>query len=359
MAKTIYNLVKKRRASLEIQPYTAPNWVTDQGVARKLRLISKNGLPSLMYAKRLTFTVDRQLFDNELDAMQTMLCQFPKFIRNLKSLYKSEFGRECPEYVMWIEFHSDGWPHFHMDWLRRGSLPLNWIRFDGFLSRLWKLGNVHIKTINRHQDHYAFKYAFKPEGKHDSDFVSYALPRWFLDAKWTELVPVIDSDGKAAKHSDGSPLLCEKTKTFRRLRMWRPSKNFYRDAPEYKKKEPKPQNTGEFPITVRTQFDDYENKAVVVARDGDGKYIKSFVIQFSEEYGKVYHDSLINALCGESFPNKYGIIVDDSFILNKLDKNKQIEINKLWQLQEVTQQLTPQQLWNKQPLDKQPLLAPF
>lgn len=384
----------------EIQEYKAPEWVTPQGVSRKLRIISKRGLPSLFNAKRLTLTVNRDNFDDEPQALRAMLDQFPKFIRRISNAYQQQFKKEFPPYVMWIEFHADGWAHFHMDWLCRHRLDLEWWCNDadyyfskldtssgsvGLLMRAWELGHVHIKTINRKQDNYAFKYAFKPEGDTDPN-QDYSLPSWFMDYTWIDLVPAKTWDDKAkfihfrdaqgnykfdsngdpvgkfkgavvtAKDDDGKVIKVEKLRSFRRLRMWRPSQGFYTEQLE-KKPASKPPVTCELPTTVRKAFQDYARKVVVVARDVEGKYLKSAVVLLDRLAGEVQQIAYSHSLRGLTFPTVFGgIHVPSDFwghFINKNNTNELCKIQKLLNLD----QLTPQTQWATS--DNSPILVPF
>lgn len=334
------------KRALEIQSYAPPSWTTAQGVAKKLRLIKKKGLPSYMNAKRLTFTVDRNLFNDELAAMLFMDGQIRKFIENFRYAYRKCYSKNLPEFAYWFEFHADGWAHIHMDILIRHKLAVEWIGKGGILEHLWKIGNVHIKNISTHYSNYAFKYAFKPEGDLDNPENENTFPCWFMRASWVELVPVKDADGKNLLDADGNKIMTEKVKTFRRFRMWRVSSGFY-TGEKVKSKPSKKQVSCEVPRTVAVDHKNNQRKIIAVARDHLGTYVKSSVLVVSLLAGEFLDNSFMQTLNGSACPTNYGVLVDDSILSAHVDSKNIENIIKLCQLKKQNQQ-TIQQVWGRQ-----------
>ena len=67
-------------------------------------------------------------------------------------------------YAVKVEFHKNGWAHFHVVFLSRSYLP------GGLLNALWGLGRTNARRIGNQRFRYLLKYVTKGGG----------LPEWVL-----------------------------------------------------------------------------------------------------------------------------------------------------------------------------------
>jgi hypothetical protein len=170
-----------------------------------------------------------------------------------------------------LEFHADGWPHWHLLVGRKTRMSRNQLRR---LEALWGYGRTNVERVNERGFRYNFKYAFKAvqvEGE-EGEAPQFA-PDWFLDyiGKKTVSVKWTDADGIEQQATE------EKAVSFARVRFWQTSRGFYTNPPK-PASERKEQTTWIMPVAARVLWDRLNRSVQVVARDGLGRYLASATV---------------------------------------------------------------------------------
>ncbi len=166
-----------------LRAFNPVSWFHPCGIHRVLARL-KPMLPDVSGCLFLTFTVNPELFSCPKSAFCTARSKLRRvFFRLRKGLaWEGKFYRVDAPYCVKVEFHQNGWAHFHVVFLTRNFIPGELITY------LWDLGRTDVRRINERKFHYLLKYVTKGGG----------LPEW--------------------------------VEGFRRLRVWQATKGFYREV---------------------------------------------------------------------------------------------------------------------------------
>lgn len=142
------------------------NFITPIGAYKKQKLIEAKGMPDLKNGRFITLTLDRELCGDPETGYETGKRHLRQFIYELrKALGVTE--EDCPH--CWkLEFHEDGWAHWHLLFLYRQKLPYS------LVDAAWRLGRTETQRVNANRLDYLFKYVTKGGEK---------LPQYILDRK--------------------------------------------------------------------------------------------------------------------------------------------------------------------------------
>lgn len=149
-----------------LRPYIPPSWFHPRGIFKVLRRI-KPKLPDVSGKLFLTFTIDPKLFDQDPEegfkiARQKLRRMFYHLRKGAK--WDGEEYKINAAYCVKLEFHANGWAHFHVVFLTRSYVPA------GLLKKLWGLGRIDVRRINNYHFRYLLKYVTKGG----------SLPDWVL-----------------------------------------------------------------------------------------------------------------------------------------------------------------------------------
>jgi len=243
---------------VHVRQHSVPSWFTPQGVHAKLKLLEAKGLPDFGGQRFLTLTVNQKNFPDD-PKTAFLVCR-----ENIR-----RFMTKCRDAGLWtksskwcwkLEFHANGWPHWHMIVFRKKKFTYSEMRK---LTELWGFGEVHCRRIAKSEKFgYLFKYVFKGVYMEDGD-TSLSVPTWFLD-----------------HFQPGGGEI--KPESFARVRFWQTCKGFYVDpAPKVETAEPQ---SSFIPRPVREIVEERERAWVVCARDCAGNYRKSTLVTFEIPY---------------------------------------------------------------------------
>ncbi len=271
-----------RSRLVHVREYNPPTWLTKAGVAKKRKAIERKGLPSFRGWRFITLTLDRELF--EWCPLAGYLEAKDRMRRFLHACRKAGLWAEDAKWAWKMEFHSDGWPHWHL-------LVGRTRKFSGTematLGRLWGLGRTNCERVRVDDFLYSFKYAFKTAFQAEdgeSDCGANVAPAWFLDYLGSKTVTVKWKDENGVERSERAV----KPASFGRVRFWQTSKGFY-VTPGPEPKPAKEQKTWQVPCPVRVSADRLASTVQVVARDSGGTYVASSVLRLSCYSGEFWN----------------------------------------------------------------------
>lgn len=246
---------------MEVLKYSPPSWLDREGAAKKFREIKRKGIPKMHLWRFTTLTVaDRK--QHPVDALKRMKRQFRYFIRSVRARYGS--------HVRWarkLEFHDDGFPHFHV--LIEVKHKLDEEEF-GFFEKAWALGRVNHQCVGAGKYSngldaglsYIYKYCFKsPWGN--------GLPDWFADY----YVP--------ARHDKNGE--CVRPESFSRTRFWQTSQGFYTGTPPESDQEEKEPRKSYIVEPARRGMERVQNSIIVRVIDDNGKVKASKRLDFTHK----------------------------------------------------------------------------
>lgn len=144
------------------------SWFHAKGIYRLLARL-KGRLPEVGGSLFLTFTVDPSKFASPEEAF----CEAREHLRHV--FFRLRNGVEWlgkaykvdAPYCVKVEFHANGWAHFHVVLLTRRYLPGELVKC------LWGLGRTDVRRISDGKFKYLLKYVTKGGG----------LPEWVLKLK--------------------------------------------------------------------------------------------------------------------------------------------------------------------------------
>ena len=150
------------------QAHNPISWFHPKGIYRVLQRI-KYRLPNVGGSLFLTFTVDpskfgsrEEGFRNARDHLRQVFYRLRNGVEWLGKTYKVD-----SPYCVKVEFHANGWAHFHVVFLTRRYLPGELVKC------LWGLGRTDVRRISDGKFRYLLKYVSKGGG----------LPEWVLSLK--------------------------------------------------------------------------------------------------------------------------------------------------------------------------------
>lgn len=267
---------------IHVRSYNRPSWYTSIGVSRKAKLIEGKGMPDLHGWRFITLTIRRERFDSPLEAYLAASDHMRRF---LYACRKAELWSNKAKWCWKLEFHADGWPHWHLLVERKKRMTKEELNLVG---KLWGLGRKKVQMVNERDFRYNFKYAFKPalvESEDlDGDDFERCAPSWFLDHQAAKTVNVkwTDEDGNEQIDRVSKPV------TTARVRFWQTSRGFYtgrkKDLPPAKE-----QKTWTVPFTAREILDRQERTVQVIARRASGQYKESACIVLADSSEKFWN----------------------------------------------------------------------
>lgn len=151
-----------------LRAYNPISWFHDRGIHRVLARLRPR-LPDVGRCLFLTFTTNPALYSCPSTAFDHARDRLRRVFYALRRGVDWEGKRyviDAP-YAIKVEFHRNGWAHFHVIFLCKRYVPAP------LITALWGLGRTDVRRINNHDFHYLLKYVTKGG----------ALPAWVLSRK--------------------------------------------------------------------------------------------------------------------------------------------------------------------------------
>lgn len=180
-----------------LRAYNPISWFHPKGIYRVLARLTPR-LPDVAGCLFLTFTVNPLLYANPstaFDHSRDRLRRVFHLLRKGVPWNGKTYLIDAP-YCVKIEFHRNGWAHFHVIFLTRRYVP------GELLTVLWGLGRTDVRRINNHRFHYLLKYVTKGGG----------LPEWVLGRNRLRVFQPSEGFCRAEPEQD-SPQPAEPSKT--------------------------------------------------------------------------------------------------------------------------------------------------
>ena len=149
-----------------LREYIPASWFHARGIYKVLARLTPR-LPDVGGDLFLTFTVNPMLYSSPSAAFDHARDKLRRVFHKLRRGVIWEGKRyviDAP-YAIKVEFHLNGWAHFHAVFLTRRFIP------GALLNHLWGLGRTNVKRISNDEFRYLLKYVTKGGG----------LPDWVLD----------------------------------------------------------------------------------------------------------------------------------------------------------------------------------
>lgn len=149
----------------DIRPFIPASWFHEQGIFKVLRRLEPR-LPEVGGKLFLTFTTDPKLFKDAESGFECGRERLRKVFYRLRKGVEWDGERyqiDAP-YCVKVEFHRNGWAHFHSIFLTEEFLP------GRLLNELWGHGRTHVGRISQKRFRYLLKYVTKGD----------SLPEWIL-----------------------------------------------------------------------------------------------------------------------------------------------------------------------------------
>lgn len=240
-----------------ISPYCPRSWFTDVGRAKILKELMPK-LPDVSGALFLTFTFDRNNFSSPQSAFIKGRDHVRQVMYELRQgeVFDGKLYKIDAPYFVKVEFHEDGWPHFHLIVRTRRFIP------GGLLNEVWGFGRTNIRRIQNDSFHYLLKYVTKGGD----------LPEW--------------------------------VKSMKGMRIIQPSKGFYVGDPDYKEMEKpvvKRESAKKNESTIGERIERWGKMALVSRMTDSGKMIYK-VLRLSKAYWQILQEHVLEiAKVGEYF----------------------------------------------------------
>lgn len=246
---------------MEVRHYNPSNWFTQEGVWKKRRELEKKGVPNMRKWRFITLTLDQDRIEG--GPVEGYFAGKDR-LRRFVGLVRDHFGGKVSG--CWkLEFHANGWPHWHMLISIRRKLSHQEMRL---LSRWWNLGRVNVEMVRDEKGwDYLFKYVFKSAVK---DGLS--VPEWFLDYYDVR----VDPDGEKFAVS------------MQRVRFFQSFGEFFTGKPVLKETERKEPETCLVVFPVRENWERSQRTLVCCARAADGTYLGGSVVEAAVPLGELY-----------------------------------------------------------------------
>lgn len=148
-----------------LREFSPVSWFHPRGIYRVLARLEPR-LPDVSGKLFLTFTFNPALFADPLAAFEHGRDRLRRIFFKLRrgvTWAGKRYVVDAP-YAVKVEFHQNGWAHFHVIFLTRSFLP------GGLLNELWSLGRTNVRRISNDKFRYLLKYVTKGGG----------LPDWVL-----------------------------------------------------------------------------------------------------------------------------------------------------------------------------------
>ena len=139
-----------------VKDYVPQSWFHAKGVHKVVNRI-KPKLPNVSGSLFLTLTFDPSKFPDAETAFEAGRDRIRRMFYRLRNGLEWEGKHICLKapYCVKVEFHRNGWAHFHLIFLTRRFLPAE------MLNKLWGFGRVNVKRIQRDEFEYLLKYTCK------------------------------------------------------------------------------------------------------------------------------------------------------------------------------------------------------
>jgi hypothetical protein len=139
-----------------LKAYVPESWFHPLGIF-KVRKRLEPRLPDVSGSLFLTLTFDRTLFAGPLEAFEAGRDRIRRVFHTLRSgvIWEGKRVQIDAPYCVKVEFHKDGWAHFHIILLSRRFLP------GALLNHLWSYGRCNVKRIDNEHFRYLLKYVSK------------------------------------------------------------------------------------------------------------------------------------------------------------------------------------------------------
>lgn len=153
-----------RRTLGVVRPFNPISWFHPRGIYRVLARLEPR-LPDVSRCLFLTFTIDPQLFADPAAAFEHGRDRVRRIFYRLRRgvRWEGRVHRIGEPYCVKVEFHANGWAHFHVVFLTRRFLPA------ALVADLWGLGRTNVQRITNEDFRYLLKYVTKDAGE---------LPAW-------------------------------------------------------------------------------------------------------------------------------------------------------------------------------------
>jgi hypothetical protein len=216
-----------------IKEFNAASWFTPIGATLKKKELISKGLPNFKNWRFVTMTLSRELFNDPKQAYEYVNERMRYFFRDLRK----EYGKF--RYCYKLEFHEDGWAHWHALIEIKHKVDLDLWR------KLWGNGRIEVKRADKNAQEYLFKYITK----------SGHLPEWVLDYD-------------------------------RKMRIWQTSNGFYTGKKPVSQKAKIPckvKRVAKF-RTIRQKLNNWQRTALIYSWTSSGKIIRkmSMTTSFQE-----------------------------------------------------------------------------
>jgi len=146
----------RKREPHILRPFYPVSWFHPVGIHKVLARL-KPKLPDVGGCLFITLTFNPALFDNPSLAFETGRDRLRRIFYKLRRGIQWEgkhYLIDAP-YCVKVEFHQNGWAHFHIIFLTRRFLP------GELLTELWGYGRPNVRRIRNQTFHYLLKYVTK------------------------------------------------------------------------------------------------------------------------------------------------------------------------------------------------------
>ncbi|WP_425503912.1 rolling circle replication-associated protein [Cerasicoccus frondis] len=280
---------------LEVKPYNAPNWYTRHGVMLKRQAIEKKGLPPWKQCLFITLTT---FHCGKSAAMMYVLGK--ERLRRFLAKLRSVIG---PFPWAWkLEFHDDGYAHWHLIVHYKKRIPRDCLAWVG---QWWGLGRTNVERLRRKKFVYLFKYVTKGAFEGDNT-EGLNLPDWLLD------------------FNGGS-----------RMRFWQTGGGFYTKAqdPDWSVDEKEPPQDKRYSYirrTIREQWRFWMRRAVVCVRSRLKHYpIKAGYFVLNTDYNEFYQRAVNLSIHGKAALSGFSFNMTPSHIKESIESWQSQKISNL------------------------------
>lgn len=145
-----------------LREYNPISWFHPRGIHRVLARLEPR-LPDVGGKLFLTFTFNPALFADSLAAFEQGRDRLRRLFFKLRHGVEwagKRYVIDAP-YAVKVEFHKNGWAHFHVVFLTRSFVP------GAMLNELWALGRTNVRRISNDKFRYLLKYVTKGGGLPD------------------------------------------------------------------------------------------------------------------------------------------------------------------------------------------------
>ncbi|GHC12586.1 rolling circle replication-associated protein [Cerasicoccus arenae] len=303
---------KHRDSTLEVRPYSAPNWFTRSGVELKRRAIERKGLPPWKQCLFLTLTLD-PIIGEPVEAYERGKDRVRRFLSALRDVIG-------PFPWAWkLEFQDNGYAHWHLIVHYKKRIPRDCLCLIG---QWWGLGRTNVERLRYKKFRYLFKYVSK--GAFDGDSSEgLNLPEWLLD------------------YENGG-----------RMRFWQTGGGFYTKTQdpdwdvleggrygvgcygqEYYEPAQEKSTVKRFSYirrTIRQQWRVWMRKAKVCIRDERCHYpIKSIYVVLRTHYTEFYQKGVNLTLRGKAALSGLCVYLTPAKIMESIEQWQKIQLNRI------------------------------